>query len=72
MDFDANLLSDSLSKLPDIRKLNIDRNKDISDLCTDAIGIVIPIIPLVKSSINVYSHHKERKFAKKPFYFYPH
>ncbi len=65
MDFDSRLLSDSISRLPDIKRLKIDRNKDIAELCTDAIGTVIPIIPLIKTSVNSYAHYKERKFAKR-------
>lgn len=65
MDHDARLFFGAMSNLPDIKRLNIDTKKDIADLCTDAIGDVIPFIPLVKSSLYAYANYKERKFAKK-------
>ena len=65
MDHDAIVLRDSISKLPDIKRLDIDLKKDIIDLCTDTISSEIPIISLIKSSAYAFAHYKERKFAKR-------
>jgi len=69
MDSDSDLLKKSVQRLPDIRNLGIDRNKDITELCTEVIGAVVPFVSAVKPVINLYGHYKERKFAKRAVLF---
>lgn len=44
MDCDAEMLRESMSKLPDIRRLDIDFKKDVAELCTEAIGAVVVVV----------------------------
>jgi len=69
MDFDSGLLKKSIQRLPEIRRRRIDMNKDMTELCTEAIGAVVPFVSAVTPIINVYGHYKERKFAKRAVLF---
>lgn len=65
MDIDSKLLQESIPRLPDIRKLDIDIKSDIAELCTEGIGALVPFVSVIAPIKDVYGHFKERRFAKR-------
>lgn len=69
MDYDSSILKNSISRLPDIKRLDLDIKNDITELCTETVGAVVPLVSAITPIVNLYGHYKERKFAKRAIFF---